>query len=116
MNRASRWYEVGDEVTLTVRVIDDVSPTGAYVEVVGVEDKGRKYYFTSAELDAGTLTPRPIKVGDRVTWCSDSEDYEVLVIREGDACLADARTRGFYGVPRGGLLVAPVSSLVKASP
>jgi len=116
MNRASRWYEVGDEVTLTVRVIDDVSPTGAYVEVVGAEDAPGRSYITPGGLDAGTLMPRPIQVGDRVTWCSDSEDYEVLVIREGDACLADARTRGFYGVPRGGLLVAPVSSLVKVSP
>jgi len=106
-------------VTLTVRVIEDASSTGAYVKVVGVEDKGRKYYFTSAELGTGILAPRPIQVGDRVTWGSGwgsgRVNYELIAIRGEEACLGDPR---IYGVLQGsgGLSVTSVSSLVKVSP
>ena len=86
------------------------------MEIVGAEGEGTRYYFSSGKLDAGTLVPRAIQVGDRVTWGNDTVDYEVLVIREGGACLADARIRDSHEVVNDGLLVAPVSSLVKVSP
>ena len=86
------------------------------MKVVGAEDGGNHSYLTPAELNTNTLMPRPIQVGDRVTWGNDTVDYEVLVIREGGACLADARIRDSHEVVNDGLLVAPVSSLVKVSP
>jgi len=117
MNRASRQYNSGDEITLTVRVIEDVwkheeiKPSSLWCcQVLG--SKGNGVLLASADLDAGTLTPRPIQVGDRVTWgTSRLVDYEVLLLRGGDACLANDRS--LYGVPHGGMIVAPVSSLTK---
>jgi len=100
-------------VTLTVRVTECTHLGGRWADIVG----GVGYcYLASADLDTGTLMPRPIQVGDRVTWGNDTVDYEVLVIREGGACLADARIRDSHEVVNDGLLVAPVSSLVKVSP
>jgi len=112
MNRASRQYNSGDEITLTVRVIEDVSgeikPSSLWCcQVLG--SKGNGVLLANGDLDAGTLTPRPIQVGDRVTWGSRREDYEVLLLRGEEACLGDTRV---YGVLREGMCVAPVSSLV----
>lgn len=42
-------------------------------------------------LNLGTLVPRPIKVGDRVTWGVGVVSYDVFGIREGYAVLTDGR-------------------------
>jgi len=110
--KPSRLYEVGDEITLTVRVIEAAPPKGVCVEIVGAKRPWHRY-LTSAELDAGTLAPRPVKVGDRVTW-GGWADYEVLAIHGEEACLANGRF--FDGVLRRGMCVAPVTSLTKVSP
>ena len=65
MSEPSRRYEVGDEVTLTVRVVAVDALGGAYVKVVGDEEEGPRHYFPPGRLDAGTLVPRAIQVGDR---------------------------------------------------
>ena len=110
--KPSRLYRIGDEVTLTVRITAAAPPGGVYVEIVGA--KGHRY-LTPADLDTGTLVPRPIQVGDRVTWGDRMADYEVLALRGGDACLGGPRICGVLQMP-GGLRVAPVSSLVKVLP
>jgi len=107
--QSPRPYEVGDKIMLTVRVTETVPPKGAYVAAAG--SKGN-WYLTSAELDAGTLMPRPIQVGDRVTWGGRVLDYEVIAICGEEACLADGRGRDSREVFRNKMLVVPVSSLV----
>lgn len=74
--------------------------------------------FTDKELDAGTLVPRPIKVGDRVTWGGGVVSYDVFGIREGYAVLTDGRC--VDGTPylhrEMPFEVQPVSRLVRVSP
>jgi len=68
-----------------------------------------------AELLAAALAPRPIQVGDRVTWDKGRwVEYEVLAIRGEEACFVNVRA--FYTVLREGMCVAPVSSLTKVFP
>lgn len=74
------------------------------------------YGMFETELDAGRLKPRPIKVGDRVTWGSRYHSYEVFGIRDGDACLVDERylDTGAPGL-RSGFRIEPLSQLEKVS-
>jgi len=86
---------------------------GCAVSVVGCEDALATSFMWPVELDAGRLKPRPIKVGDRVTWGSRYMGYEVLGIHGRDAWLGNA----FYvdtGDPSTKpTIVEPVSQLVK---
>ena len=64
--KPSRLYRIGDEVTLTVRVTQkilgkDTAMRGAYVDIVGAKEYSKHTYLSSAELDTGTLAPRPVK-------------------------------------------------------
>lgn len=64
---------------------------GCTVSVVGCEDALATSFMWPVELDAGRLKPRPIKVGDRVTWGVGVVSYDVFGIREGYAVLTDGR-------------------------
>lgn len=75
--------------------------------------------YNRIELDAGALVPRPIKVGDRVTWGAGRVDSEVIAIRGGEACLVDERWIGsgkpYTGLAAQNFRVIPVSQLEKVS-
>ena len=86
---------------------------GCTVSVVGGKDALATSFMWPVELDAGRLKPRPIKVGDRVTWGSAYYDCEVLGIRGEEAWLGEAR-RVDDGRPyHYRTEVQPVSQLVK---
>ena len=108
---ASRRYEVGDEIDLRVRVIAlSTDPEFPYLtEVVGDGTYGND--MTQAELDAGKLVPRPIKVGDRVRLRSGTGvpgTVKALVDGGWAAVKWDVEWRHYY-------TVAPLSELVRVS-
>jgi len=57
-------FKVGDEIELRVRVVEESDADDCTTVVVG-GDRTRNI-MTDAQLSAGHLIPRPIKVGDRV--------------------------------------------------
>ena len=83
------------------------------VETIGASKDAVRNWMHPCQLDAGRLKPRPIKVGDRVTWGSGDIDYELILVRGDDACLTDGRVRGSRALYHTGLVVFPVSQLVK---
>jgi hypothetical protein len=78
-----------------------VSPTGALVDILN--------FFTAGELDAGKRVPRPIKVGDRVTWGAGQVRGTVKAI-EDDKAWVYCETNGPYDTVR------LVSDFVRVSP
>ena len=60
-------FKVGDEIELRVKVVQIDYEEPCYWMMVLGTDEGQEYaWYSTNQLSAGRLIPRPIKVGDKV--------------------------------------------------
>lgn len=97
-----------------MRVVRATDFPGTYTGLLSVDaGDGSPVAIFERTLNLGTLVPRPIKVGDRVTWGTGYYSYEVLGIHGGEAWLGE-RWRHNGEIPDDmGTITRPVSLLVK---